>query len=148
MGRTAKRTAVLVFLIAAALGGCGDQDPEFARKALEAERKLSEAQAQLAEAREQLARCQGELTRAREKLAGAEDRADQLAGQLSSERIERKGAEAATEAVESDFYIAAAVSLSAVLAAFLLLMLLLRELAARKALVRFLLWIKRRGEHA
>ncbi len=147
MGRTAKLEVLLLFLALAALAGCGDQDPEFARKALEAERKLSEGQAELAEAGEELARCRGELTRAREKLSAAEDRADQLARQLSSERIERRGAEAATEAVESDFYIAAAVSLSAVLAAFLLLMLLLRELVARKALVRFLLWIKRRGEH-
>ena len=114
----------LAFL--ASLTGCGGESETQLEKKLSHD--LESAKARLDEVREQLTMEQSRWE-------------DELKEMRHREEKER----ARTEAVEADFFIAAVVSSSAVLAVFLLLHLLLRELLARKALVRFLRWIMRRN---
>lgn len=143
MSRITKRAVLLVgicFPIAVAvLVSCdGEDNAAFARQALEAERKLSQVQAELA-------RCRGELARAREKLAAAEQRADQLARQLATERLERRGAAEKADAGQAEFYGALALAFSAVVATILVLQLLLKERRARKVLAKLFHWLRRRN---
>ncbi len=114
----------LAFL--ASLIGCeGESETQLKRKL---NQDLESTEARLDEVKEQLITQQARWE-------------DQLEEMMHRQELER----ARTEAVEADFFIAVVVSFSAVLAVFLLLHLLLRELSARKALVRFLRWIMRRN---
>ena len=104
--------------------------------------RLEDRQARLDEVRDRLIE---EQERGKEQMAHAHEELQAQRQQTAKDidRIRRDLSEERqrTEAVESDFLVAAVVSLSAVLAVFLLLHLLLRELASRKALARFLRWV-------
>ena len=114
----------LAFL--ASLIGCeGESETQLKRKL---NQDLESTEARLDEVKEQLITQQARWE-------------DQLEEMMHRQELER----ARTETAEADFFIAVVVSFSAVLAVFLLLHLLLRELSARKALVRFLRWIMRRN---
>ena len=135
--------SVLVgLLVFAVLLGCDDSDDAGALYRQE----LAETKARLDETRDRVSaeqeRTKAEMARARRELEAERERARERARDLER-RADLAGRKA--EAAEADFSVAAVIGLSAVLATFLLLHLLLRELTARKALARFLRHLVRRN---
>jgi len=136
--RQAASVAVVLLALLALGPKCDEGDAETARERelrLAAER----ARAGLAEARRRVVaereRTRTEMERSRKELEQERERAREEADGLKRQAdLERRR----TEAAETDFSVAVAVSFSAVLATFVILHLLLRELTARKALGRFL----------
>ncbi len=130
------------------LSGCGeeseDRSGEFAWQAVEAERRLSETHAELAQSREELARQRADLDRTREHLQAAQDRADHMAESVAIEQQERRGAEWETEAAESDFYAAFAITFGILVVAVLFFGLFVKEHRSRRVLSKLLHWLRRR----
>ena len=128
MDRTHGLASGVLFALAflASLIGCeGESETQLERKLSQ---DLESTEARLDEVKEQL-------------ITQQERWEDQLEEMMHRQDQER----ARTEAVESDLYIAAVVSFSCVLTVLFLLGLLLREHRSKKVMVRFLRWLKQRG---
>ena len=135
--------SVLVgLLVFGVLLGCDDSDDAGALYRQE----IAETKARLDETRERVAveqeKTRAEMARARRELEAERERARERARDLER-RADLAGRKA--EAAEGDFSVAAVIALSSVLATFLLLHLLLKELTARKALGHLLRHIVRRN---
>ncbi len=138
--------AVLVVLF---LPSCSEEpEPSYAKEAVEANQRLSNVAQQLAEQKGEAVRHEAELKATRAQLSAAEARADERAKEARSQHVEHQIAQEQTEAAESDFLAAAGITFSLVLVVLLLVGFLLRERRQRRILVRFVRWLKAKGEQA